>query len=402
MFNRLFHFLKGYVIIEIYGEQAERFLSICAKRGINIFNIQRTNNNTFTLRMQKCDFFKIRPVAYKTHTRVKILKKTSAYNLLNKYKNRYTFFAGMCFCVLFFAITSRYIWVIEINGVYEADYSQIEQILKNDGVYVGAKKKNIKDKQIIKQSLVNETENIAWAWLYIEGAKARVEIYEKNLASVPVDSDEICDIVAARDGYVTTVTVINGHNMRKQGSAVNQGDVLISGKVPIFRQYEEERYTYVHAQGTVKAITYHEKDGIYSLSYESKIPTGRKKRYFSLEMFGKLYNSFEDVLCPYENCVHTFSRHELKIPYFGYSGICLNERVCLEAQIKKEPLSEAVAVEFAKNDLEEKIAKELLKDAQLINSEIDYEKISENSIRVTLKMTVLEDIGVLAPIQKEE
>ncbi|MBR5271014.1 MAG: sporulation protein YqfD, partial [Clostridia bacterium] len=68
--------MKGYVIIEIYGEQSERFLSICAKRGINIFNIQRTNNNTFTLRMQKCDFFKIRPVAYKTHTRVKILKKT--------------------------------------------------------------------------------------------------------------------------------------------------------------------------------------------------------------------------------------------------------------------------------------------------------------------------------------
>ncbi len=402
MFNRLFHFLKGYVIIEICGAESERFLSICARRGIIIYKLLKTQNNSLVLHMQKSDFFKIRPIVYKTRVSVKIIKKAGLYNLYKNYKTRYTFFLGIVLFILFFTITSQYIWVIEINGVKDSDYDEIISILKDDGVYVGAKKRDIKDKQIIKQSLINKTDNIAWGWIYIEGAKARVEIYEKHLPMINVASDELCDIVASRDGFITSINTLKGHDLARIGETVNAGDVLISSKVPIFRQYEEENYMYVHSLGTVRAITLHQKSGIYSLNYESRLPTGRKKRHFSLEAFGRLFNSFEDVLCPYENCNDTYSRHELKLPYFGYCGICINKRVCEEVEIQSEPLMLDVAVEMAKNDLEEKIVKELLKNAELLSSEVSYEKLNENSISVSLKMTVEEDIGVSIPIQKEE
>ncbi len=402
MFNRLFHFLKGYVIIEICGAETERFLSICARRGIDICDVLKTENNSVRLQMQKSDFFKIRPIVYKTHLSVKIIQKVGFSNLYKNYRTRYTFFFGIIFCIVFFAITSRYIWVIEINGVKDADYNEIVEILKNDGVYVGAKKGDIKEKRIIKQSLVNKTDNIAWAWIYIEGAKARVEIYEKHLPSIPLESTELCDIVASRDGFITSINTIRGHDLVLAGESVNMGDVLISSKVPIFKPYQEENYMYVHSSGTVRATTIHKKSGVYSLNYESKIPTGRKKRYFSLEAFGKLFNSYDEVLCPYENCNTTYTRHELSVPYFGYCGICINERICEEVTVESEPLMIDVAVEMAKNDLEEKIAKELLKNAELISSEVSYEKINESSISVSLKMTVEEDIGVSVPIQKEE
>lgn len=401
MFNRLFHFLKGYVIIEVYGSDTERFLNICVRRNIDIHDAMRRENGALVLRIPKNDFFKIRQIVYKTHSRVRILKKAGIYDLKRKYGTRYTFFAGIIIMIFFLAISSGYIWTVEINGVYDSDYDKIVEILKSDGVYVGAKKKNIKEKRIIKQSLVNGTDDIAWAWIYIEGAKARIEVYEKTLPSIPIETSDPCNIVAASDGYIEQITTIKGHSLVKNGTTVSRGDVLISGKVPIFKEYEEERYFYVHPSGTVRAMTYHEKSGIYSLNRESRLPTGRQKNYYSIELFGKLFRLFKSDEPSFENYDAAFKRHELKIPYFGYSGICLNIKTCKEVKTAIEPIMYDTAVEIAKNDLEEKIAKELLKNPELVNSETECETINDESIKVTLKMTLIEDIGVTQPFEAE-
>ena len=41
MFKKFFKFLYGYVIIKVYGKGAERFINICLRRNIDVWNINR-------------------------------------------------------------------------------------------------------------------------------------------------------------------------------------------------------------------------------------------------------------------------------------------------------------------------------------------------------------------------
>lgn len=402
MFTRLFHFLKGYVIIEVTGSDLVRFFNICVRRNIGICNAEHTSDGRVLLYVRASDFPQLRPIAFKTKTRVRIVQKSRLYNIRRNYKKLYGFLAGIVFFVLFFAITSQYIWVVQISGVYFSDHEKIAQILAEDGIYTGAKKSKIKDKTIIKQSLINGTDTISWAWVYFEGAKARVEIYEKNLPSLALLPDEPCNIVAARDGFLEEVTTIRGDNLIKGGTAVLQGDVIISGKVPVFKEYdEEERYIFVPAHGSARARCVHKISGVYSLNQKREVPTGKREGFLCFELFGKAFYLFGKDTPSFENYKTTYSRHELTLPFVGFTGISINTKKCEEVEVKTQILTYDTAVDIAKNDLEEKIAKELLPRAKLINSEIECKTINKSDIEVTLTMTVSEDIGIKQPIQEE-
>ncbi len=393
MFNKFFKFLKGYVIIKITGSDAERFLNICIRRGIDVREIQAVPDGAFILCVGVVDFRKLRPIAYKTKTRVRILERHGAFMMKRLYGKRYVFFAGALLMILFFAITAQFIWVVRIDGVYEGSEAQIIEILEKNGVKPGAYKRSLPPISDIKRDLINQTDTVAWAWVYIEGACARVEVYERRLKPETVDRSKPCDVVAACDGFIRRMDVREGERMVENETAVSVGDVLISGTVPVFKEGYEERYMQVHAEGTVEAVTYHEKETEQSLYHESRVPTGKEKAYYSAEIFGKLFRLFRAENPKFENADISEQRHEFCLPYFGYSGICLNEKRYAEVEVYREPITEEAAALMAQTRMEQEIARELFKNARLQNRELTWEKINHDTIRVRLKMTFLEDIG---------
>ena len=401
MFNKFFNFLKGYVIIEAAGSDTERFLNICIRRGIDVSDVTRESDGTVTLRVSCGGFMKIRAAARKTKTAVRIKRRAGAGVIKRRYGGRYAFIIGAVLTIIFFAVTAQFVWVVKIDGVYEGSCEQIIEILEENGVHPGALKRNIPEPSAIKQALISRTDTIAWAWVYIEGACARVEIYEKRLKPQEVDKSRPCNVVAACDAFVERIDVRKGEDAVRNESVVSAGDVLISGKVPVFKEGYEERYMYVHAEGDIRAVTYHKRERAQKLYHESRIKTGRKKSYVSLELFGKLFRLYREENHGFENADLKESRHELTLPYFGYSGICLNERRYDEVEIYREPISEEAAALMAQRELEEEIAKELFKNPQLTDRELEWERIDGETITVKLKMTFIEDIGTEAAINEE-
>ena len=402
MFNKFFKFLKGYVIIKLYGHDTERFINICIRRGIELGAVKRCEDGCVRTCVKKSDFALLRPVAYKTHTRVRIAKKAGLYNILGRYGKRYALILGALISAAFFYISSQYIWTVEINGLENADYETLAASLGSSGVYSGARKKNLPDGTEIKNRILRENKDIAWAWVYIEGAKARVEIYEKIIPPAVTDRNEPCDIIAACDGYIKTMTVKNGKALFKEGDTVSAGDVLISGTVPVFNEGDEERYMQVHAMGTIEAYTTHSASGKYSTYYESKRPTGRVKKLYSAEIFGKQFKLFKNESISYENYDRIENRYELKLPILGYTGIAWDSVCFNEVDKSREPLIIDTVLEFAKNELEEKISGELLYDSSLIDEELTYNYVDDETISAELTMNFIEKIGTETAIEKTE
>lgn len=397
--NKLFHFLKGYVILILTGFNIERFLYICAKRNINIWDIEKKDNGSLCLCMSIDDFFKTRQIVRKTHTKVHIKKKAGLPILWKKYKKRYFMFFGAIFfaCVLF--ISSQFIWTVEINGVEKSDLNEITSILKESGVYVGGFKGSVDSAKEIKNILLNRVDNISWAWIYLKGTKAICEIYENSIPGAALEDGEPCDIVAARDGIIKRIIAKDGIKNVSSGDTVLTGDVLISGTI-----YDNEGDVgcTVESSGIIEAYTWHEKKDIYKLYYESKIPTGKYKTFNRLNIFSKKINFFIDDSIEYENYISDTKIHELKLFNDMYLGISWEKEKISEVEVIREPISYDMAVYEGKCDLEERIAKELLPGAHLVNENISHTKIDDETVEVTLTMEFIEKIGTKAPIATTE
>lgn len=395
MLNSLFKFLQGYVIIKVYGRHAERFINICIRRRVGVRNIQRAADGSVTMRMRKSDFKKLRPIAYKTHTRVHIVNKRGFFDLRRRYKSRYGLIAGAILCAAFLTLAPGFIWTVDISGNEDVKTEAVEQSLRGLGIYRGALKSRIPDGFAVKHRLLEENKGLIWAWVYINGTAADVRVYEKTLPPAVVESDKPCDIVAACDAYVESVRVLRGEGRVKSASVVQAGETVVSGKVSAYREGDPENYLYVHAQAEIRAYTERTKSGTYALEYEHRIPTGRSRRKVYLDLFGKRINLYRDEECGYES----YDEEEF---FHDFMGIAVGGSKYNEVVVEYEPMSIDGALQLAKEDLEEKIAAELCKNAELTQEDLQYERISDKEIKVKLTMSFIEDIGVEVPCEAVE
>lgn len=394
MLNKCFKFLKGYVIIEVSGLYAERFINICTRRGLEISDIKPLCDRAFEMRISKKDFKKIRSVAYKTKTRVKIKKRCGAYEIWKKGRGRYFFFIGAAVFVTFFAAASRFIWAVEIDGTENSDKNRLMEQLRENGVYVGAKKSRIGAISELKNRILFDNDSIAWLWVYIEGSKARVEVYEKVIPPETVDIKQPCDVIASYDGVVEKIENRRGYTAVKANTVVEAGDVLISGTVPVYKEGYEEKYISVHAEGDVYARTVHKKTKIYPKYYEARYATGNEFKRYSLDLFSKTVCFYRDEEIPYKSYDEKKKRYEFTIPVFGFTGIALNVCEYSQVNINREPISNEYVEEKARYELEQEIARELMPGARLMESEIQSEEQEDGSLKITLSMTFTEQIGI--------
>ena len=392
MSNKFFNFLKGYVIIEIRGKNSERFINICLRRGIDIRGVKRRGDSLIT-RVYIRDFKKLRAIRQKTKVGIRILKKRSVKHFVKRYKKRAVF--ALCALLTVIAVheSAAHIWAVEINGIKDADITIVADLLKENGIYPGADKRDLIPTGDIKNDIIGKYPEISWLWVYMEGSKARVEVFERRTPPRMVDKDTPCDIVSTAEGVVRRITVKAGDAAVSEGDAVTYGDKLISGRVRAYQEGEEERYLYVHSLGTVLAYTMRTAECDEPLYDEIREPTGRKKRYITLEIFGKAYNLFREKRAKYADYDIKTDCYELNLPMFGYTGLSLTSEKHIEVTPIRQPISEELAAERAKDALEEEIAKTLTPLAQKTDERLEYEAVNEDMIRVKCTMSFIENIG---------
>lgn len=394
MSNLLFKFLKGYVIIEVYGCGAERFINICTRRGIDVRDISYQSDGSVSMGMSGKDFKSIRPIAYKTHTKVHIVRKRGLPELFKLYRRRYALIITLLVCILFLAAAPNFIWSVAIEGNETISSEELLKALGEVGVYQGALKAQIPDGFTIKNHLMRQNPKLMWAWVYVKGTKAELKVSENKLPPLVVDRDTPCDIRAACDGYLMSVTPLTGEKTAQTEAVIRAGETIVSGKVPVFKEGYPEQYEYVHARAVTKAYTEKRESGVYRLEYEIKTPTGNAVSKPYIEFFGKRLNLFRSSECGYEAYDTESFRHEF---FFAAVGA----DVYTEVHREREPMSLEGALQQARNELEERAAKKLCKNTVLLNEDLQYEYISDNEIKVRLTLSCVEDIGTEVPIEKE-
>ncbi len=392
-FNKLFHFVKGYVIINISGLNVERFLYMCAKQNIKIFGIGKRVDKGVNICVNISDFKKIRPIVHKARVRICILKKCGLPFFIKKAKKRRALIIGMLILSMLCFVSSEFIWSIEVNSEDETVTNELLAAIDIAGVKIGAYKPMLPDGEKIKSIIMNNTNNIVWAWVYIKGTKACVNFKEGIPAPEVIDWSVPCDIIAMRDGIIKEIVEKNGEARIEIGDTVQKGDLLIAGTLSM----PDSTYRTVHSIGDIYARVWHEKSGEYKLYINNDIPTGKEKEFITLKLFSKCFDFFVNENIDFKEYNIDENLSELKLGKDNFLGVGFYKKTYKEIEKEKIKISLDEALKIAQNDLEMRISKELMPGSVMQDKKIIYEQIDDETIKVTLTMEFIEQIGKKVP-----
>lgn len=379
---KIFHFLKGYVILSLWGKNRDKFLDATVKHGVRPEYIKSVGGKTL-IKISTADFFKLKSI--RPRAGMHIEEKRGGAFLAKRLLARKSFIIFGAVTVLLLALSTQFIWDIRINGADGCDMQKLSEAISAAGLYRGVPKARLKGGYEMKNIILNKCDDICWAWVYINGARAVVEVRKSIMPPEIFDKNVPCDIIAARSGTIKRVIAKNGLATVNAGCAVAPGDVVISGSCA-GGEYG------VHASGTVEAYTEHKRSGEYNQYYCYKKYTGRKRRFLTLKLFGVRLPLFIGGKISFSEYDENLRDIDFA-PHGHYTGLGLQLRTAREYILEKEPISRELTKELAVRELSAQIASELLPKAQKISESCAVEEISAQTIRVTVTMNFLEEIG---------
>lgn len=395
MFEHILIWLKGYLIICITGISKERFLNICAKNGIILWNMNTEDKNVIATVSRK-QFEQLKGFADKTNVKIEIKNKKGLPFFFYKYKKRKIFILGVLFCIGILYMFSNFIWKINIIGAGVYTEEQILKDIKSNYYSIGTSIDKINCSELEKE-LRDKYDKVAWISCEIKGTELNIVFTETIEQDTVSENKNPCNIVATKDGVITEIITRGGVPMVFSGDEVKKGDVLITGVVNIYNDFDElMETTYVPASGDVYAVTKYMYEDTFSLNYYEKEYTGKSKKYFS-------FNFGEYIMTPYkpkivfENYDVISKDEQLKILSHIYLPISIKKHNIKEYNTKLYVLNDEEAKEKAKIKLELYLQELRKKGVEILENNVKID-ISEGMCNATGYIVVKELIGVPADL----
>ena len=231
-------------------------------------------------------FWALRPIVKKTGTRVAVLERYGLPFFLPKLLKRKVFVAGLFLAVAFWLWSSRYIWSIELSGNYQITRDVFDSFLKDHSVVIGMNKDDL-DIEELEKELRRQFPQITWASAELTGTKLVVDIKENDAPIIIEEpkTTEGTDLVSEYSGVVVSMIVRSGVPKVSIGDTVEEGTILVEGKIPIYNDDTTIReYHYVDADADIILEYTTTFQDYLSFDYVKKVYTGREKKSHYLRL----------------------------------------------------------------------------------------------------------------------
>ena len=325
----LLSYLIGYVMVEIEGYYIERFMNICRKQRVTIWNLKRDKSVRLKLNIRAKEFKQICQIAKRTNCKVKIKKKKGIPFLIHRYQKRKFFFLLLIIFILLLVGSSQFVWNVEMQEEQGRILENIEKDIEEAGLKTGKWKANIDTKEIINKVRLKR-QDIAWMGIELKGTNAIVKLVKADEKPDIINEDDYCNIVSNKTGVITKINAQNGTANVKEGDVVKQGEVLING-------WMEGKYTgmrYVHAKGQIQAKVWYTKHKKIKYNATEKEETGNIENQYEIK-FNNFKINLHKKLSKFKiyDTIETESKFKLFSDFYSLFFLCLEFLVLILAAI---------------------------------------------------------------------
>lgn len=269
--------LLGWCKVRIAGVYPEKYINLAAARRLRMWDTVLGKNEVCF----KTDLFsadKLAEICRRTGCSSEIVARGGLAVYAGYLRQRKILVVGFfCFWLLLWYASSL-VWTVDIEGAEQVDRSEVLQLAADMGLSRWASLKDL-DFNEIEQEIVIKFPQISWVAIDRRGTYVKIRIVEKEFD--PLQGTAPIDIVAAHDGIIAKIMVLQGRAMVDPGMTVAKGDVLISG-------YRTEQGL-VNAAGAVSAIIQLEGYGECPLIEVTRVPTGNSVNHYGLRLGKREY-----------------------------------------------------------------------------------------------------------------
>ena len=383
----MLNYFKGYVRIRVEGFFIERFINMCISKRILLMDIQREKSSIMYAKVGLADYKKLRQIAKKTKSKVKIQSRKGLPFILHKYRKRKIFLALFMVIIIGIIISSNYIWNIEVVGNVNISTREIIQSLEASGLTIGTSKNDIDTDTIINKIRLSR-DDVAWIGITVKGTNAIVKVKEADKAPNILDENKYCNIIADKTGMITKINVQNGTATVKVGDIVEKGMTLVNG-------YLEGKYTgtrYVHRAAEIEAKIWYTKKEKASLVQQIAVQTGNEEKKYSIKFKKNKINLFK-TLSKFEK--YDTINEDKKLMLFSnfYLPIEIIKTTNKEYVLQEITYTEEQVIEILTKKLKKELLQEIKEQNNIVNTNINT-NLEDGYVEVEVTYEVLENMGI--------
>ena len=395
MLTRLINHLRGQVRVRAECAFPERVLNLCGAQDLAFWDLEWESPTAFTCRLSRRDWRALREAGKKLDCTFDLVGREGAPYFLFRFRHRQALLVGLVGCALALFLGSFFIWDFQVEGNVTVPTERILRALEKNGVTLGTFGLSL-DGEDIRNHVLLDVPELIWIAVNVSGCRAEVQVRERTVPPAMVDRREPCNLVARRAGLVKKVQTIGGVACVVPGSAVTEGQILISG----VEDTDTVGARVLAGLGKVEARTWYGLTASMPLMALEKQYTGKEKTGVSLIFGSRRIKFFSNSSIDGAEYDKITSRYPLNL-----LGVPLPVTVVVEKWRFYE------AVPTARTAAEAEKAAEAILTAQLqemvepygeVKSTLCSTRQKEDALIVTLSAECLEEIGETAPIYTEE
>ena len=400
--RQIVNLLRGSVRLEVTGAFPERFLNLCAQRGVSFWGVEWPDSHTLRLTVAWADRKGLEELGERTLCTVTERKKTGVPPFLLRFRKRYAFLAGLALAILAVCVLSRFVLVIDVEGNDRVPTQAILTELRRQGLRLGVYGPSLAVKDISNEALL-QLEDLSWMAVNLRGIRAQVLVRERVLKPDIVDESVLGDIVAEAPGIVTHLEAWSGDAAVEEGATVLPGDVLIRGSIrmdPPMWSEDPVRWMPARAMGRVEGRTWRTLTAAIPLTAEVKTYTGEEESRWSVTILGRRREFFQNsgiTQGQYDKISHTWN---LTLPGGAVLPFSVRRETCRGYETETADVDPAAAQAMLEERLLAKLG-ELLGDTGREVSHVFTAGQRDGTLVVTLTAECEEELGRFVPAAPE-
>lgn len=242
--TNLIRWFCGYLCIHLNGRQINRFLNLCARNGIEVWNITTDMERMAKANLRLKDIYLIRPFLKKTKTRFRIMKKKGFPFWCHRHKRLKWLFVVLFILAILYLNSLNYIWNINISGNSKISTAEILDVISADEL-IGKRRKSINCTDIEYQ-LREEYNQMGWVSVFVDHTNLCIYIKESLYDEYVFEEEDTIqryDYITEKDAIIYSIVTRSGTAFVKKGDTVKAGDVLVLGEYNIFDDNGEVKGT---------------------------------------------------------------------------------------------------------------------------------------------------------------
>ena len=393
---RLIWFLQGYVQAELRGASPEWALERLSNARVAFLRVQRIDDFTIALLILRKDVPKAMAAAQKAMCELAVVREMGFGKTFGGLWRRRLFALGLVLCAAGAFVVPKFVFFYDVVGNETVPDAKILRALHSLGVGFGTYGPDIQP-QALKNKMLLLVPELQWFTVQQSGMCAHVVVRERPEKLAVEERRAPMNVVAAKDGVLTSVSSLEGNCLCAPGQAVKAGQVLISAYTDL------EFTTRVSAAlGEIYAETLTHKQVVCPDTALFKQPNGKTARRISLLVGEKRWNIFANGGNLEGKCDKITKTHMLTLPGGFEIPVGLEITELSGYDLVKKPLPEETAQALLLEQLERGVRQDMIA-GEILDEALDLTRQNDRyELHASVRCEEMIARMVRASILKEE